>query len=417
MIKINQIEYKISNIDNLSRVGVIKLKNGKIIETPINWVGLSIAESIEFHLTAFKKAGVSNFLSNVFDLLYQDKKKKRARLIELLVKEGLFHKMDSGGFQLMKQELLKNKAFNLTPEIVYETQKKCNCDIGVILDVPIGACVNEKQDLKNIDKTMKNFERLLKIYDHLHDNFSILPVIHGYSYKMLDYALQKLESLISEPVKALGIGSLVPMVKSTKNSGRTGSKSNFIDILIYVRKKLPKTFIHTFGIGGTMAYLAFLCGVDSIDSNGWILKASRGVIQLPGISDRFLRKKKHNRPYLIKNRKIRGTNEIINEIELFMNCQCPACIEYYKEGNWTYNDWKKKCIDFDQYNELSRLKRVIHNLWLYQNELKLMKDAIKSGKIQDFIEKRLRFSVYKKLYSQIITNLNKNQVKIESYFK
>jgi len=417
VIFIRQIEYKILHVDNFSRVGVIKLKNGKTIETPINWVGLSIAESIDFQYDAFKKAGVTHFLSNVFDILYQDKKGIRDRLITRLISDGLFHKMDSGGFQLMKKSSSNKSKFNLTPEIVYQVQKKSQCDIGVILDIPIGVGINEREDFKKIKNTIKNFEKLLSIYDDINDNFSILPVIHGYNYKMLDFAIESIESLLNEPIKALGIGSLVPMVKSIKNSSRTGGKSNFIDLLIYLRQKLPKTFIHAFGIGGTMAYLAFLCGVDSIDSNGWILKASRGVIQLPGISDRFLRKKEHNRPYLIKNRKIRGTNNYINEIELFMNCQCPACIEYGKDGNWTDNDWKVKCKDFDQYTEKSRLKRVVHNLWLYQNELSLIKKEIKNKNLKNFIGNRLKFSNYKNLYNQIVSNLRSNQIKIESFFK
>ena len=74
MIKIEQIEYKITNADNLSRVGEIRLKNKKILETPINWVGLSIAESVEFQFKAFKMSKVTCFLSNIYDLKYQDKK-------------------------------------------------------------------------------------------------------------------------------------------------------------------------------------------------------------------------------------------------------------------------------------------------------------------------------------------------------
>ncbi len=410
-----QIDYHITHSDQLSRVGYIKLKNGKKIETPINWVGLSVAESSDFQFNAFKKAGVTSFLSNVYDLKYQDKKGIRDDLINRLVDEGLNHKIDSGGFQLMKQQITGKKKFDLNPEIVYEIQKSVPCDIGVVLDVPIGTESREDKVINKIDKTLQNLESYLKIYDNEEDSFTILPVIHGHDIKKLDYAINGLENIIGELPKALGIGSLVPMVKAVKNSSSTGGKKNFVNILMYLRNKLPKTFIHAFGIGGTMAYFAYLCGVDSIDSNGWILKASRGVIQLPGTSDRFLRKKSHNRPYLLTNRKIRGTKKTINEIDLFMKCKCPICEEYCTDGIWSQHDWVRKRDDFDQYTVESRMKRVVHNLWLYQTELKLIKQAIKDKTSIDFIGKRLQNSIYKGLFQEIVKKMDSDQTNLSNF--
>ena len=415
MIKIEQIDYKITHSDNLSRTGVITLKNKKKIETPINWIGLSIAESVDFQYNAFKEAKITNFMSNVYDLKFQDKKGIRDKLITKLINSGLHHKIDSGGFQIMKQEILGKKNTNLTPEIAYEIQSNLSCDIGVVLDVPIGTSNDIKANYKKIDKTIQNFEKLLKIYDTEVDTFLILPVVHGHSSEMLDYAINNIQNIIGEIPKALGIGSLVPMVKSIRNSGQTGGKKNFINLLIHLRRKLPNTFIHAFGIGGTMAYLAFLCGVDSIDSTGWILKASRGAIQLPGISDRFLQKKPHNRPYLVSNRKIRGTKREINEVDLFMKCKCPVCSDYTIDGKWTKKDWYKKRGDFDQYNEESRMKRVIHNLWLYQNELNLIKKSIRKNNLKSFIGKRLENSIYKNLLLEINKNLESTQININSF--
>jgi len=414
VIKVDQIQYKIKKKDNLSRIGEITLKNGKKLETPLNWIGLSVAESVDFQYTAFKTAGINNFLSNVYDLKYQDKKNIREELISKLVNDGLNHKVDSGGFQLLKQELTGKKKFKLTPEIVYKVQKSLKTDIAVILDVPLGTSGDFSIHKRKIDKTMENFQRLLKIYDKENDNFSILPVIHGHNIEILDYAIEKVENIIGESPKALGVGSLVPMVKSVRNSNNTGGKQNFVKILLTLRKKLPNTFIHAFGIGGTMAYLAYLCGIDSLDSNGWIWKASRGVIQLPGISDRFLRKKSHNRPYLLKARRMNG-GRIINEIEIFMKCKCPVCIEYCENGNWTEKDWKEKQNDFDQYTNESRLKRAIHNLWLYENELKLIKKAIKEKKIINFIKDRLNNSIYKKLCLNIINKIKSLEIDTFNY--
>lgn len=81
------------------------MKNHKKIEGPFVWYGLSVIEDKEFHLEVFEKAGVKAFLSNAFDLQFQDKKQKRKGIIEALVGKGLLHKMDSGGFQLMKANI------------------------------------------------------------------------------------------------------------------------------------------------------------------------------------------------------------------------------------------------------------------------------------------------------------------------
>ncbi|KKK54318.1 hypothetical protein LCGC14_3085950, partial [marine sediment metagenome] len=114
--------------------------------------------------------------------------------------------------------------------------------------------------------------------------------------------MKEIENISGETPKFIGIGSLVPLVKSMKGSKKNGIES-FIYALITLRKLLPHSFIHAFGIGGTMAYLGILGGIDSYDSNGWIQKAAYGVIQLPGVSDRFLKKENHKRPNIINGRK------------------------------------------------------------------------------------------------------------------
>ncbi len=353
-------------------------------------------------------------MSNAYDLIYRDQKNIRARLIKKLVKEGLFHKMDSGGFQLMKQQMKGEKIHKFNPKMVYKIQKAFFCDIGVTLDVPIGTLGNENKKYININKTIENFEKLLRYYEK-NDNFSILPVIHGHNFKMIDYAIKRIRNVLNEPIKAVGIGSLVPMLKTVKNSDNAGGKENFIRILLYLRKKLPNSFIHAFGVGGTMSYLAYLCGIDSLDSTGWILKASRGVIQLPGISDRFLKKKSHSRPYLIENRSISGSEEIINEKKIFMECECPVCSKYRENGKWNYTDWIKKRNDFDKYTKESRMKRVIHNLWLYQNELKNIRKATINNNIIGFVEKRLQNSRYRSLFRKIKSEIKMNQIRIQKF--
>lgn len=121
----------------------IRLPNGKIIETPFMWVGLSIIEKIDLQEQAFLQAEIEGVLSNAYDLLYQDKKGQRAELVRRLQAHDLLSKCDSGGFQLMKNG--QNEKKPLTPEIVFKKQKEISSDILIQLDVPLGVGLTDKE--------------------------------------------------------------------------------------------------------------------------------------------------------------------------------------------------------------------------------------------------------------------------------
>jgi len=375
----NQIEsnYKYNHI------GILNLLNFKKIETPIIWYGLSIIESIEFQFEVFKRANIKSFLSNAYDLLIQDKKQKRETLIKTLVQAGFFHKMDSGKFQIMKNRIIgKQVPIKFNQNITFQKQLEICCDIAVQLDVPLSPNLTKDEQKKAIDLTIDNFRKLIDLNQN---RLILMPVVHGYNNKMLEYCIEKYEEILGK-ISLIGIGSLVPMIKNVNGTHKIGGKNKFIENLIYIRKRLPNSCIHAFGIGGTMSYLAFYCGIDSLDSTGWIQKSSYGIIQLPGVSDRFLTKKSHNRPYLTDREK-----------DLFLKCKCDVCKKFL-----SYNDkkqaWKEKLKLFEQKNTEGRLIRAIHNLSVFNNELQLIKISIKKNNLDNFIENRLKFSKYYKLF-------------------
>jgi len=399
----NSIKFEISINRGIIHYGKIRFYNNKELKTPICWFGLSNIESKDFQLKVFKQSKIEAFLSNVYDLSYLDKKKERELLIKEMQKLNLRHKMDSGGFQLMKGKTKGNgKKFPLTTKMVLDKQIEIGCDIGVQLDFPFGPNLNKTQKMKRLNITLENLETLLKLIDHYGIDFTFLPVIHTESddINLLEYSINKIEDILGEMPKIIGVGSLVPLVKTMK-----GSKSNGIERLIFtlinLRRILPDSFIHAFGIGGTMSYLAILAGIDSYDSNGWIQKAAYGVIQLPGISDRYLKKEKHNRPYLIDNRKQKHSKKPINEIDIFMKCKCSACEPFYKE-KWKIQDWHKKQKAFIGRDQKAKTLRSIHNVSLYQTEIIKIRKAILDDKLEQFIKNRLKRSRYYKYIDYII---------------
>lgn len=388
----------------INKVGVLELPNGKKIHTPILWYGLSVVEAVEFHMEVFKKAGVKAFLSNAFDLYIQDKKNKRKRIIEQLQHEGLLHKMDSGGFQLMKYSMSGKKLpLQLTPELVFKKQREIGCDIAVQLDVPLSPHLSRAEQRRTIERTIDNFIRLKELNEAEGSPLVVMPVAHGYDEESINYCIDRYEEILGK-IPLIGIGSLVPMVKAMKGSDKIGGKWKFIELLIALRKRVKDSMIHAFGIGGTMSYLGFYCGIDSLDSNGWIQKSGYGVIQLPGISDRFLTKKSHNRPYLQNNRlyKRNGKKLLINEKDLFMNCECPVCAPFKITPDMNREErsrlWKEKVEFFDRGDSEGRLIRAIHNVWVFNRELELIRKHIENNTLDAFIEGRLITSTYYPLF-------------------
>ncbi len=392
-----KFQFRTTNRRGINQKGKLIFHNDKELETPTCWFGLSVIEPKEFQLEVFKKAHIEAFLSNAYDLYYTDKKKERQKLIGELQRLEIFHKMDSGGFQLMKAEISGNAhKFHLNPALVLDKQLEIQCECGVQLDFPFGPNLNKKQKFVRLNKTFENLRELITNIESKGIDFSFLPVIHTTSnnLELLEYSLEQLETILGKKPDILGVGSLVPLVKRMKGTVKN-SIENFLYTLISLRRKLPGAFIHAFGIGGTMAYLAILAGIDSYDSNGWIQKSAYGVIQLPGISDRFLRKEDHNRPYLIKNRKQRNCKEPINEIDIFMRCNCEACIPFFKEF-WHDKDWKLKQKAFIGREQKPKKLRAIHNVSLYQSEILRIREEIINNNLLEFIKSRLKFSIYYK---------------------
>ena len=398
--------FEIHKTAGINHLGKLRFHNTRSNNTPTCWFGLSIIESEEFQLEVFKRARIEAFLSNAYDLNYTDKKGDRLNIVNKLQELKLSHKMDSGGFQLMKAKMNGNSSkFPLNPKIVLDKQLEVGCDIGVQLDFPFGPELTKNQKKKRLNETFDNLIILIDLVEEYGCEFHYLPVIHTISddLDLLKYSIKRLEEIIGTTPNAVGIGSLVPLIKSMKGTKKNGVES-FLYSLITLRKILPNSFLHAFGVGGTMAYLAILAGIDSYDSNGWIQKSAYGVIQLPGISDRFLRKEDHNRPYLIKDRKQRNCKGTINEIDIFMKCNCDACLSFHKK-NWKDSDWRKKQKAFVGRDYNSKLLRAVHNVSLYQKEIIRIREEIKNDNLLEFIKDRLKFSIYYK-YIKFIEHLS-----------
>ena len=382
--------------DQLARLGKLSTVRREVF-TPITWYGLSIVESFDFQAEVFERNNIRGFISNVYDLKFQDKKNIRRDLINhLSEKMDIPFKCDSGGFQNQMQNT------GLTVEDVFEVQRSTGCDIAVQLDFPIHPLQSEHLQRSRIRKTADNLEKAIELNEQLNkkERMSILPTIHGYDEKTLDLSIRLLRDILggSDPT-AVSIGSMVPLNKTSKGCDLVGGKNAIIKAILHVRSELPETFVHLLGVGGSMAYLGVLCGADSFDFAGWVQKAAYGVIQLPGMSDRFIQQR--------VRRKCLTTEEKFK----FLECDCPACKFNFQNPT--------SMLDFDDDVDRASARRLrsLHNVHVFETEMSVMARFIYEGKIELFVRDRLKSSVLRK-YINVFREIYKDyKITEESYQK
>ena len=118
--------------------------------------------------------------------------------------------MDSGGFQFMKF----NKMEANVSEIV-ELYLKANPDVCVALDFPLSPGLSRAEIRRRLQTTLKNTRIMIETLGKLSRNF--LPVIHGHDLKTIEWFIGELFKI--SDFRAVGIGSLVPSVFTSKGAG------------------------------------------------------------------------------------------------------------------------------------------------------------------------------------------------------
>ena len=221
---------------------------------------------------------------------------------------------------------------------------------------------------------------MFKALSQNRNTFKLLPVIQGYDEELLDYSINRLNDTMKRynggSFDCVGIGGLVPL------SQRCDER--LVSIIAYIRKKLPEAYIHCFSLGSPlMMLLAFYCGADTVDTQGWIKGAAYRAINLPGMGSVKLRlkDKKDNQKLFEKNYK-----KLLHHLE-------------YLESNEGFKPLYSLDELIDTPNERRLHNRAVHNLYTYIYEARKAREAIKEGYFEEFVEKRfLGSKVFKRLF-------------------
>lgn len=355
----------INNKNDIWKTRRLKV-NGSSIKTPILWHGTPIMGVPKPWLQIKDFQGL---LVNAYEI--KSKKSIQKSLLERELRDIINFNgpliMDSGGFFFQKKGKMTVK-----PKEIVQIYEQCKPDIVVALDYPLNPNLSSNSDYYRLNKTKNNLKEMYDLLSSFDAEF--MPVVHGYTYKQLEKSIRDSEKYVN---KIVGIGSLVPLFRTTNGSSNVPRNKSNINTRIYavnavkkVRDYFSEDFLHVFGVGGsTTMHLMYLLGVDSIDTMGWRLKAAFGAIQLPGVPDRFLKPRKKRT--LISE----------SELKLFNRCKCPIHKDYTLEdinGNFQL--------------------RAIHNAYVYLEEVKKLHYILDNNlDIIDFFKERFSSSALGKI--------------------
>ncbi|OYT40712.1 MAG: tRNA guanosine(15) transglycosylase TgtA [Desulfurococcales archaeon ex4484_58] len=327
--------YDPRDYDLAGRIAKLKTLHGTL-ETPYLFPVIDpIRQSPD--LETIKNIGFTAFITNAY-LLY-----KRNRGMIRDIHDYFSWKntimTDSGGYQIL---LYGN--IEIDNKTIVEYQKNIGVDIGVILDIPTGSKDTWNEAFSSINETYRRaWEALPSIMDSR--QLWVYPIQGAPYLDLLVYSAKKSWRL---PYHIYALGS--PTLYLEKYD-----YDRILEFTIITRTNIPPYKpLHVFGVGHPMI-IPFLVavGADLFDSASYILYARDERLMFDW-----------------------GTRSL-RELT-YLPCECPICSKYSVEELF----------------ELDKSKRIkliaIHNLYVLMRELKRVKQAIREGRLWEYISHRSR---------------------------
>lgn len=315
------------------RIGVLKTNHG-VIETPFLFPVIDPYRQA-VSLDRIRDIGFNAFITNAY-LLYR---RMRGEVFNI---HDYFNwnnpiMTDSGGYQV-----LVYGSIDVDNKTIISYEKNIETDIAVILDVPTGARMSWSEAYDALRETMK---RGLEALPYLMDSKQLwVYPVQGAPYRDLVEYSSKTGSRLPYHIYALGS----PTVFLEKYE-----YSVILELTIIARRNLPpEKPLHVFGVGHPMI-IPFLVavGADLFDSASYILYAR---------DDRMM---------------FEWGTQNLNELH-YIPCNCPVCSKYSVEELREMNSDEKTAL------------LALHNLYMIWRELSKTKQAIKEGRLWEYIEQK-----------------------------
>lgn len=341
--------YDAKEFDLAGRIGRLKTRSG-VIETPYLFPVVDPTKQ-EIPLSELSEIGFNAFITNAY-LMYR-------RLKGVSVDIHVFFNWskpimtDSGGYQI-----LEYRAIDVDDVTILEYQKKIGSDICVILDIPTGADSSYEQAYNYVQETVRRaWNALPRIMDS--NQLWVYPIQGAPYVDLIVYS-----SLVARrlPYHIYSLGSPTVFLERY-------SYENIVEYTAIAKTKVPaeKPF-HVFGVGHPMI-IPFLValGVDTFDSASYILYARDERLMFDYGS--------------------RSLKELH-----YLPCYCPVCS-------------KTTVSELRSMPKKDRVKLIAkHNLYALMGEIKRVKQALKEGRLWEYLEYRSKahpslrraFNVFKK---------------------
>jgi 7-cyano-7-deazaguanine tRNA-ribosyltransferase len=328
-------EFEIKDVDLGGRIGKLKLKEGRVVDTPAFFPVVDPLRQ-EVPLNDIEKVGFKQIITNAYLALKRSKDSVYKDIHQILGWRNAIM-MDSGGYQI-----LEYGDINVTQDEVLEFQKLSKTDIGVILDVPTGLSSWEEAK-KTVIETLARAKKALNVIDPVNDEILwVLPIQGGAHLDLLEYSARESDKL---PYKMLALGSPTVFLERYKYD-------IIVEMIYTVKKNVnPAKPLHLFGAGHPLIIpFAIALGVDTFDSASYIFYARDGR-------------------YMTETGVYR-----IEELD-YLPCSCPICRKY----------------TIEEIRELDHAERTrllaLHNLYVIKKVIEETKQAIREGRLWELLER------------------------------
>lgn len=333
--------FELRDLDAGGRIGELQIpRAGLTVETPAllpvinpNLITISPRRLAD-------EFGAELLITNSYIIHSTDSLRERALeegLHELLDFPGAIM-TDSGSFQLSEYGEI-----TVTTEEILEFQRDIGSDIGTPVDIPTQPDVSREHAREELETTKARLE-LAETVDT--GDMLVNAPIQGSTYP--DLREEAARHADGTTLDVFPIGAVVPLMNDYRYA-------DMVDVVAAAKRGLGADApVHLFGAGHPMMFaLAVAMGCDLFDSAAYALYAR---------DDRYLT--------------VRGTRHLA-DLE-YLPCSCPICTEYTPDELRALPDEKRE-------EELAA-----HNLHVTFEEIRRIKQAIRSGNLLELVEHRAR---------------------------
>ncbi|MEM1753744.1 MAG: tRNA guanosine(15) transglycosylase TgtA [Candidatus Methanomethylicaceae archaeon] len=328
--------FEIKERDLAGKIGILKTRRGNI-ETPYVMPVVNPIRNIIKPSELKSEFKLNMIITNSY-IIFKHYGKEAKDVHEITGFDGIIM-TDSGAYQLLVYGKI-----DVSNKEILEFQEKIKSDIGVILDIPTGGIIDRKNAEYTVMETLRRAKESISLRK---DNTMLWagPIQGGRFLDLIEMCAEKMGEL---DFHIHPLGSPTQIMENY-------DYSTLVDMIVIAKRKLPpERPFHLFGAGHPMMLsLAVALGCDLFYSAAYALFAKDGR-------------------YMTQN----GTIRIENLKEL--PCCCPICNKY----------------DIKYLMEINKNEREVllakHNLYVVIEEIKIIKEAIREGRLWELLEMRCR---------------------------